>query len=420
MKTITLIQVMLAALFSRTDLIQKSSQLFLLSIIIVAFTGCNNPGGNQSFVLEGARNIINAGNYSSLQEAVDALPAEGGIVNIPPGVFEITEPLTVKTGDVTLKGSGTATHIVNKNTTGLPAILLASDPSKEAGENEALWRIQISDLRVTGNPESGDGILAKNINEIYLEGITVSENGTNGITLDNCYEDPRVVNTLITYNKKTGLNLIGCHDIVVSGNQFEENYDALHCFDGYNLAMSGNNLDDHLNDGVVIENTYGSVVTANMIEECKGYAVKLDRDCYGINIGSNVIAHNGGGVELNDAHGIAVSANTFTIIRTHAVFCSAQCGRITISANNFSDSYIGDGKIKRGTENMEAGGVTLDGCRDVVLSGNMFSGIQPDKALNLQSPSKNILFGNNVLTDSESDHNRLQNSVVSDNLVVPE
>jgi hypothetical protein len=420
MKTINLIKKMLITLFTTSKLMQKPIMLCILLLTIVTFYGCNNQLGSKSFVLEGARNVINAGNHSSLQDAVDALPAEGGIVNIPPGVFEITEPLTVKTGDVCLKGSGTATHIVNKNTTGLPAILLASDPSKDAGENEALWRIQISDLRVTGNPGSGDGILAKNINEIYLEGITVSENGKNGITLDNCYEDPRVVNALITYNKQTGLNLIGCHDIVVSGNQFEENYDALHCFDGYNLAMSGNNLDDHLNDGVVIENTYGSVVTANMIEECKGYAVKLDRDCYGINIGSNVIAHNGGGVELNDAHGIGISANTFTIIRTHAVFCSAECGRITISANNFSDSYIGDGKIKRGTENREAGGVTLDGCKDVVLSGNMFSGIQPDKALKLQSPSKNILFSNNVLTDSQSDHNRLQNSVVSDNLVVPE
>ena len=55
--------------------------------------------------------------------------------------------------------------------------------------------------------------------------------------------------------------------------------------------MTGNNLDDHLGDGVVIENTYGSVVAGNMIEECKGTAIVLDRDCYGIALSANVIAH---------------------------------------------------------------------------------------------------------------------------------
>ncbi|GIS58662.1 MAG: hypothetical protein CM1200mP2_08870 [Planctomycetaceae bacterium] len=70
-----------------------------------------------------------------------------------------------------------------------------------------------------------------------------------------------------------GLNLIGCHDIVVSSNQFEENNDALSCTDGFNLCLTGNCLDDHLRHGVIIENTYGSVLSGNMIEECQGYAV---------------------------------------------------------------------------------------------------------------------------------------------------
>ena len=57
-------------------------------------------------------------------------------------------------------------------------------------------------------------------------------------------------------------------------------------------------LDDHLRHGVVIENTYGSVVAGNMIEECRGTAIVLDRDCYGITLSANVIAHNGGGIDL--------------------------------------------------------------------------------------------------------------------------
>ena len=94
--------------------------------------------------------------------------------------------------------------------------------------------------------------------------MTVSYHGGDGILLNYCYEDARVSDSLMTYNKGTGLNLKGCHDIVVVSNQFEENNDALHCIDGFNLCMTGNCLDDRLGRGVLIENTYGSVVSSSL------------------------------------------------------------------------------------------------------------------------------------------------------------
>ena len=35
--------------------------------------------------------------------------------------------------------------------------------------------------------------------------------------------------SILTYNKLAGLQITGCHDIVVNGNHFEENQDALRC-----------------------------------------------------------------------------------------------------------------------------------------------------------------------------------------------
>ena len=189
--------------------------------------------------------------------------------------------------------------------------------------------------------------MAEGINEIYLHGLSIDHNGRHGINLTDCYEDPRIVNSILTYNGEAGLNIKAGHDIVVSANQFEENKDALRCVDSFNLCMNGNNLDDHLRHGVVIENTYGSVVSGNMIEECQGTAIVLDRDCYGITLSANVIAHNfGGGVDLKDAWGCAVSASTFTIVRPFSVRVGAGSGRITISGNSFSNSWIG-GMVKR-------------------------------------------------------------------------
>lgn len=370
----------------------------------------------QATSLPGARPAIEAINHPSLQAAIDALPPTGGVIRLPVGTFEISAPLKITQEDVLLEGAGTATHIKNVNAEGQPALVI--EPAKVATDAKStMWRVQIANLRITGSEKSGHGILARHVNEILLHGVTVSYHGGDGIRLDNCYEDPRVCDCLLTYNMGAGLNLLGCHDIVVVGNQFEENQDAVRCSDGFNLCFTGNCVDDHLGNGVVIENTYGSVVAGNMIEECNGTAIILDRDCYGITLSANVIAHEvAGGIDLRDAHGCTVSANTFTIVKNNALVIGEKSGRITVTGNNFSNSYIGEGSEKREKVDSAATGVVLKGTSDVTLSGNLFSGLT-SKAVTLEKPeSSRVLFSGNVLTEVESDHKDLQKSAVSGNL----
>jgi hypothetical protein len=366
--------------------------------------------------LPGARPAIEAINYPTLQAAIDALPATGGVIRLPAGTFEISAPLKITQEDVLLGGAGTATHIKNVNAEGQPALVIES-PDIAKDPKAVRWRVQVANLRITGNEKSGHGIVARHVNEVLLHGVTSSYHGGNGIHLDNCYEDPRICDCLLTYNKGAGLNLLGCHDIVVVGNQFEENQDAVRCSDGFNLCFTGNCVDDHLGNGVVIENTYGSVVAGNMIEECNGTAIILDRDCYGITLSANVIAHEvAGGIDLRDAHGCTVSANTFTIVKQNALLIGEKSGRITVTGNNFSNSYIGEGSQKRQKVDSAATGVVLRGTSDITLSGNLFSGLT-SKAVTLDKPeSSRVLFSGNVLTEVESDHKELQKSAVSGNL----
>ena len=396
--------------------------ILLAAVVIMSVFGIAGGQGRRNNTtglrLAGARPVIDAGRYVTIQAAINALPDEGGVVHLPPGTFEISEPLKVTKSDVLIEGAGTATHIKNVNTEGKSALIL-QHPSEGDNRKAELWRIQLSNFRITGNEKSGHGIEANRINEIFIDGVTVSYHGGDGIRLYFCYEDPRICDSLMTYNKKTGLNVIGCHDVVVSANQFEENHDALRFIDGFNLCMTGNNLDDHLGHGVVIENTYGSVVSGNMIEECAGAAIVLDRDCYGIALSANVIAHNSsGGIDLRDAHGCAVSANTFTISGPDALSIGPNSGRITVTGNNFSNSYLGEGKVKRAANDLTAAGMVLEGTSDVTVVGNLFSSVRP-KALTIKGrPSKGVLFGDNVLVDVSSDHKRLDASLVKDNLEV--
>jgi len=356
--------------------------------------------------LPGARPTIQAIDHPSLQAAIDALPAEGGLVVLPPGTFEIDKPLRIERGDVLLRGAGTATHIKNLNTAGASAITIG--PRDYATNKQAkIWRVALADFRLTGNPQSGHGIEALGVNEIYVNGLTISENGGDGIFLDNCYEDPRITANILSYNKKSGLTALGVHDAVVAANHFEENLNAVRFINSFNLSMSGNNIDDHLGDCVIIEQTYGSFVSSNMIEECQGAAVILDRNCYGITISANVIAHDGGGVHLRDAHGIAISANTFTLVKEHAVRIGPKSGRITVSGNNFSNAYVGAdaGDWRKGKA--PASGVVLEGTTDVAITGNVFSGLSTPAVSRVGAKSRGILLSGNLFVDNKSDPGKL-------------
>ncbi len=392
-----------------------ASALVLLALTALDLRGGPNPQRARP-ALPGAKATIEAIDYPSLQAALDALPPEGGLVRLPAGRFEIQEPLRLTRGDVALVGAGTATQIKNTSTNGRSALVI--EPADHAtNARSRIWRVKLADLRITGNAMSGHGIEANGVNELFLDGVTISENGGDGVHMNDCYEDPRICDCLITYNKKSGVQLTACHDIVVVGNQFEENRDALRCEDSYNLCMTGNNLDDHLRDGVVIANTYGSVVSGNMIEECAGRAIVLERDCYGIALSANVIAHEtGGGIDLIDAHGCAVTGNAFPIVKQNALRIGPESGRITVAGNAFADSTIGPRTEKRLPDDQQASGLVLEGTSDVAVSGNLFSGVGP-KALAVEGePSRRVLFSGNVLTDAASEHDRLRDSSTSGNL----
>lgn len=362
--------------------------------------------------------VIDAAQYASLQAAFDAVPATGGIVRIPPGEYRITQPLVLSRPETRVEGSGAATKIVNLNQDGQPAVIV--QPANWEDDKKArLWRVQLANFRICGDPEaveakstmpkSGDALLCRGIQELYVSGLSIDHHGGHGIHLVDCYEDPRISDSLITYCRQAGINIVGCHDIVVNANQFEENQDALRCLDSFNLCMNGNNVDDHLGNGVIIENTYGSVVSGNMIEECDGTAIILDRDCYGITLGSNVIAHHQtGGIDLRDAHGCAISANTFVLCNKASLTIGPNSGRITVTGNSFCNSAIGSDATKRPREHQNAisrdlaYGVHLDSTADIVLTGNVFSGLR-DAAVTTTGSCERIVIVGNAVSDVAQD-----------------
>lgn len=110
--------------------------------------------------------VVDAAKHPNLQAALDAVPESGGLVTIPPGNYEITEPLRVKTAETRIVGGGAATHILNKSEQGSPALILRP-ANLDTDKHARLWRVQMADLRISGNEKSGDGIFAEGTRTPY-------------------------------------------------------------------------------------------------------------------------------------------------------------------------------------------------------------------------------------------------------------
>lgn len=367
--------------------------------------------------------IIDAADYSSIQAALDAVPEDGGIVQLPPGDHTITQPLIIRKGNLTIKGVGSSSSIINANEAGQPSIIIRSGiPNpKRKDRDEALWRILLTDFKLVGNETSGHGIHAIDCNELQLRSLTISEHGADGIHMERCFENARIHDCMITYNKGTGLNLnVNNHDTIVSANHFEENFDGLRSGDGFNLTMTGNNLDDHLGSAVIIEKMMGSVVTGNMLEQSVGWGIVVDRDTYATTFTGNTLTNNAaGGIDLRDAHGCTISANTFSRTPQNALVVRKDSGRLTVSGNTFNNGYVGDDTILGNSgESPFGSGITLENTQGINISSNTFSAVRP-KALTVTGTVSHCLFTNNLLVDCTSDADQLLKSEIGMNVSMP-
>jgi parallel beta-helix repeat protein len=362
-----------------------------------------------------SENSVNAGDYTTIQKAVDALPPEGGTVYIPAGIYNITEPIVVKKSEVSLIGAGSGTILLNTSEDGKNTIELLGT------EEENLWRVKVSDMHLKGNEKCGNGIYAKRVNEISLSDMWIDHHGKSGIVLDHCLENPRIYDNNLAYNKENGVWLDGCHDIVVSANQMEENGIGIYGEGLYNATVTGNNIDDHIKNCIYFVNTLGSIITANMLENCLGESVVLDENCDGIVLTGNTFRMPGV-LSVIKSKGVVITGNAFDSSESTALKVK-ESNLVTVSGNIFSGTGEGVNRIY---------GMVMSDVFDVSISGNTI--VRPleggiyilgDKngyinitGNTIKSPSyKNQGIHSGILIQNTS-HSMITNNIVIDDLEV--
>ncbi|MFC1558770.1 NosD domain-containing protein [candidate division KSB1 bacterium] len=325
-------------------------KMAIYAFLILLFSFQSSFGSQELMLLD---NIVKAGDYSTIQKAIDALPPEGGTVFIPAGIYKMTEPIIVNKSEVSLIGAGTGTILLNTSEDGKNTIEL------KGTEDKPIWRVKVSDMHMKGNEKCGNGIYANHVNEISLSDMWIDYHGKSGIYLDYCYENPRVYDNNLAYNKEMGVLLDGCHDIVVSANQMEENGIGIYGKGLYNATVTGNNIDDHIKNCIYFVNTLGSIITANMLENCLEKSVILDEKCDGIVVTGNTFRMPGV-LSVIKTKGVVITGNAFDCSESTALEVK-ESTLITVSGNIFSGS---------GEDVDRVYGMVMSNVNNVSISGN--------------------------------------------------
>ncbi len=330
---------------------------------------------------------------SGIQEAVDALPSDGGLVAIPPGLFLLKQSVMLR-NNVTLRGSGPSTilkkcggvetrlreagragdrHIVVQNTEGLEPGMQLCIKSKEWGG----WYCSQPVIK-------------------YISGNTVF--------LSDSLEKDYDILTSVVVNYFPALWIQGRRNVAIEGLTFDgdpENHSgdvqdfvtaAIHSVRSRNVTVRNCTVQGWPSDGIGIQGGSDIVVTECRVSECRGHGfhpgtsirnavfsnlISHDNawdglyfcaDVVNISVSNGVFYNNGwngigglGGGQWPDAHNI-VSGNV----------CAGN-GMSGIQGTEGSSFLIANNICRNNSRNSpgEFPGILLRNCARMLVSGNL-------------------------------------------------
>jgi parallel beta-helix repeat protein len=189
-----------------------------------------HPGGNASEV--------------EIQRALDQLPAGGGTVILPPGIYEIHHPVILNRNGMTLSGSGDRTILRLADQADCPVVVLGSTLGHP---KQILHDLRLSDLVIDGNR-------THQLYEQWRDPLNTSGIQNNGIMIQAVSNSivERVVAAhcrsggLVTANRTRNLTV---RDFTSFDNQF----DGLACYETENSVFTKLDLHDNQCAGISLD-----------------------------------------------------------------------------------------------------------------------------------------------------------------------
>lgn len=290
---------------------------------------------------------------SGIQEAIDALPPGGGVIELGAGHFPVSRGIVLESG-VVLAGAGASTRIVLGDGAGRPG-----EETHVINCRAGATGLQIRDLSVDGNYAGqswtstdlgGGGISLDGAQDVLIENVRVRNTWRHGIWLYNS-RSARIVGCEVVTTGTSGISLGGQHhfrtfteDVLISGCRLSGSRKSI----GRMAGNCGVEIKDHTRRVIVDSCTafdhpdgYGFAVLVH-----RGRHPEQDvreivfqgctaRECHkGFVIGSN------GDFPVDE---VTVAGCTGTRNATHGLYFHAHNGGKSVSLSVVGGSFFDNG-----------------------------------------------------------------------------
>ena len=207
---------------------------------------------------------------AEIQQALDILPESGGEVVLPPGTFEVRQPIVLQRDHQTLRGSGDATVLRLADGANCPVIILGEPVNNPLSTVKDLC---VSDLFIDGNRCHQQ----RELWQLQDEG---SEIRNNGITVQNAGDS--LVERVTCARCRSG-GLVTTRNVrrltVRDYTAFENEFDGLACYQTADCLFTGLYLHDNPGAGISLDLAFNHNVISNAVLTANDLGIFMRESC---------------------------------------------------------------------------------------------------------------------------------------------
>jgi len=265
-----------------------------------------------------------------IQAALDALPASGGEVVLPPGRYAIRQPIILHRDAQALRGSGLTTILWLADNANCPVIIMGEPVNHP---QKIVKNLRVSDLFIDGNRIHQQRELWK----LHGEGSAIRNNG---ITVQ-CVVDSTVEHVTCARNRSGGLvTTLGVQRLTVRDlSAFDNEFDGLACYLTTESVFTDLYLHNNPGAGISLDLAFDHNVISNAVLNANdlGIFMRASRENQFYNVAIHNSRHHGvfmAHSETQTAAGWGPAPQTECAYNSFTNLIAMDCGGAAFRVNN--------------------------------------------------------------------------------------
>jgi Right handed beta helix region len=267
---------------------------------------------------------------TEIQMALDALPAGGGEVILPPGKILVRRPIVLQRDHQTLRGCGTATILTLANGANCPVIIMGEPVNHP---QKTVRFLRVSDLSIDGNRINQQ----RELWQLAGEG---SQIRNNGITVQGV-RDSTVEHLTAAHCRSGGLvTTLGVRRLTVRGLEaFDNQFDGLACYQTTDSLFTELSLHDNPGAGISLDLAFNHNIIRHAVLAANDLGIFMrssrnnqfqDVSIFNSHHYGVFMAH----VDQLTSHGIKAAPQTECVQNSFTNLVASYCGSAAFRVND--------------------------------------------------------------------------------------